>query len=85
MPLRCAGPVVGALSGHKSTTRAGKENVSRAAPAKPMKPARNATAFDPVKVEEFESVSTLVRGRCKIEDVNVVYKTIFEAFRNQKK
>lgn len=50
-----------------------------------MKPARNATAFDPVKVEEFESVSTLVRGRCKIEDVNVVYKTIFEAFRNQKK
>eukprot|EP00037_Helgoeca_nana_P005279 m.50449 g.50449 ORF g.50449 m.50449 type:complete len:255 (+) comp16316_c0_seq1:24-788(+) len=52
--------------------------------APPAKPGRGAGAFKPLSRDEFESVSTLVRGRCKVDEVNTVYEVIHKAFRKQK-
>ena len=46
---------------------------------------RDASHFDPLTVDEFESVSTLVRGRAKLDDVNVVYEAIHKAFTSAKR
>eukprot|EP00041_Stephanoeca_diplocostata_P018006 m.373578 g.373578 ORF g.373578 m.373578 type:complete len:286 (+) comp20887_c0_seq3:207-1064(+) len=40
--------------------------------------------FMPVSEEEFNSVSSLVRGRCKLSNVNAVYQAIHDSFRSSK-
>jgi hypothetical protein len=38
-----------------------------------------------VSEEEFNSVSELIRGRVKLPEVNVVYRRLFEHFKEHKK
>eukprot|EP00039_Didymoeca_costata_P020848 m.342622 g.342622 ORF g.342622 m.342622 type:complete len:292 (-) comp21647_c0_seq1:193-1068(-) len=60
---------------HKKKPAARISSVSERGPKK----------FIPVSVEEFESVSTLVRGRAKLEEVNQVYERLHTFFRQQRK
>eukprot|EP01132_Coremiostelium_polycephalum_P000676 gene676-836_t len=39
--------------------------------------------FEKIKEEDFESIGTHVRGRCKYEDVNIVYEKIWNHYQDK--
>lgn len=54
-------------------------------PLSPPKPVRTKHAFHPVTAEEFAEVSSLVKGRTKLADVNKVYETIYNYAKGHKR
>ena len=48
-------------------------------------PTRSPKVYVPVSVDEFESVSDLVRGRVKLEEVNHVYEALHMFFKENRK
>ncbi|EDQ86549.1 uncharacterized protein MONBRDRAFT_38370 [Monosiga brevicollis MX1] len=60
----------------------GKENTTT---HKTKPPAKTPAGphYEPVSEPEFENVSTLVRGRCKLADINRVYETLVEYYAKQ--
>ena len=44
---------------------------------------RSSERFVPIDEEEFSGVSTVVRGRCKLEDVNTVYEQLYQLKQQQ--
>ncbi|KAK2574219.1 Spindle and kinetochore-associated protein 2 [Acropora cervicornis] len=60
-------------------TRADKQKKE---PAKPV--CRGRKEFLPIEETEYLSVSDLIRGRAKLQDVNKVYETLFQHFKKYK-
>ncbi|KAL0223557.1 hypothetical protein P9112_002947 [Eukaryota sp. TZLM1-RC] len=48
-------------------------------------PSRDDGAFIPITDEEFTSISSIVRGRTKLSDLNELYKNLFDLFEGGKK
>eukprot|EP00043_Microstomoeca_roanoka_P002994 m.41862 g.41862 ORF g.41862 m.41862 type:complete len:277 (+) comp11865_c0_seq2:126-956(+) len=62
-------------------SKTGKRNLNSTSKASQAR----AKVFEPVTEEEFLSVSELVRGRSKLEDINKVYEVLYEHFNKQQK
>eukprot|EP01112_Ceratiomyxa_fruticulosa_P015203 TRINITY_DN4449_c0_g1_i1.p1 TRINITY_DN4449_c0_g1~~TRINITY_DN4449_c0_g1_i1.p1 ORF type:complete len:302 (-),score=69.99 TRINITY_DN4449_c0_g1_i1:61-966(-) len=52
---------------------------------KPIKKERNKNTFEAVSEEEFMSLGSTVRGKCKLVDVNKLYEKIWNYFKDNSK